>query len=261
MNRLKFLHKSQSVDAGVRRGQKADMNAPSVSGRNRTATIMDDLGKAIVTGEYPVGSALPYEAVLCETYGASRPIVREAVKMLTAKGLLEARQRRGTVILAESEWNLMDTDVLRWMLGRQFSLELLIDFAQMRLSIEPHAAALAARSATGEQRQAMSAAIARMKAAENGKDDPLDADIAFHVSVLEASNNRFLQQFTDLSSTALRFSIRVTNERKGVTKASAKEHKEVLDAILEGKPEVAAEKMYGLINSALQLLLKDAETQ
>jgi len=235
--------------------QNGAMHNGGKSSKNLTRTIVDDLGKAIVTQRYEVGSALPFEADLCESYTASRPIIREAVKMLTAKGLLVAKQRKGTLIQPESEWSLLDPDVLKWMLERDFSIELLIEFTDMRLAIEPRAAALAAQTATGSQRRAIGEAIDRMYAASEGKDDPLESDIAFHVAVLEASNNRFLQQFTDLAETTLRFSIRRTNEFKGVSRASAADHKVVMKSILAGEAEKAASEMYDLIHGALELLL------
>jgi DNA-binding FadR family transcriptional regulator len=94
-----------------------------------------------------------------------------------------------------------------------------------------------------------------MFAADRGEDDALAADIAFHIAVLEASNNRFMRQFTDLAETTLRFSIRRTNAYKGVPRASAKDHKAVADAIVEGKASLASERMYDLIRGALELLL------
>ncbi|AGH49659.1 MULTISPECIES: FadR/GntR family transcriptional regulator [Sphingomonas] len=224
-------------------------------GRNLTAHIVHDLGRAIVTERYSSGQAFPVEADLCRQYDASRPVLREAVKMLTAKGLLSARPRQGTRVQPESQWNLLDPDVLRWMLERKFSIDLLIEFTDVRLAIEPRAAALAAAVATGAQRAQIMAAIDRMVAADNGDDDALAADIAFHVAVLNASNNRFLRQFTDLAETTLRFSIRRTNEYKGVPRASAEEHKRVADAIAAGDAERAAGEMRTLIEGALNLLL------
>lgn len=221
---------------------------------NLTRRIVDDLGKAIVTQHF-AGRDFPYEADLCARYGASRPIVREAVKMLTAKGLLFARPRKGTKVQPERDWNLSDPDVLRWLSERDFSIELLIDFTDMRLAIEPRAAALAARAATEPQRQAIEAAIERMFAAERGEGDPLECDIAFHVAVLEASNNRFLRQFTDLAETTLRFSIRRTNAYKGVARASATDHAEVMTAILCGDAELAFREMFALIQGAMDLLV------
>lgn len=224
-------------------------------GRNLTASIVDDLGRAIVTQAYVPAQPFPTEAELCLRYGASRPVLREAVKMLTAKGLLLARKRAGTVVQPEDNWNLLDPDVLNWMLQRTFSIDLLIDFTEIRMSIEPRAATLAAHSASGPQRRAIMEAIERMFAADRGEDDALAADIAFHIAVLEASNNRFMRQFTGLTETTLRFSIRRTNEYKGVRRASAKEHKKVADAIIEGQAERAAVQMRDLIQGALDLLL------
>lgn len=238
--------------AGFRASAKT---SKSTVGRNLTGRIVHDLGRAIVTGQYTNLTAFPVEAELCLQYSASRPVVREAVKILTGKGMLRSRQRAGTVVQPEDNWNLLDPDVLKWMLERDFSIELLIDFTEIRMANEPRAAGLAALTATGPQRKAIVAAIDRMFAAEKGRDDPLESDIAFHTAVLLASNNRFLRQFTDLSETALRFSIGRTNEFKGVKAPSASDHKLVADAIVRGEPERAAKQMNELIRGALDLLL------
>jgi DNA-binding FadR family transcriptional regulator len=223
---------------------------------NLTRRIVDDLGRAIVTEQFTAETGFPFEAQLCEQYGASRPVVREAVKMLTAKGLLRPRQRAGTVVQPEDSWNLLDPDVLKWLLDREFSIDLLIEFTEMRMAIEPRAAGLAANSATGPQRAAIVNAINRMFAAERGDDDPLEADIAFHRAVIEASNNRFMRQFTDLSEATLRFSIRRTNAYAGVSRASAVDHRRVANAIVEGNPLEASTLMRELIGGALRLLLE-----
>jgi DNA-binding FadR family transcriptional regulator len=90
-------------------------------GRNLTYGMLDAVGRAIVTGHYD-GKRFPTEAELAIEHGVSRSVTREAVKMLTAKGLLSARPRQGTIIQPNSTWNLFDTDVLRWLLERQFTL-------------------------------------------------------------------------------------------------------------------------------------------
>ena len=236
------------------------MRSPT-SSKNLTQSIVQDLGVAIVTGKY-YDVPFPKEIELSEKYGAARTVTREAVKMLTSKGLLSARPRQGTRVEREDHWNLLDPDVLRWLLERNFSLELLIEFTQIRLSVEPGAAALAAQVASGEERAAIAHAIARMIAAEQGEDDPLNADIAFHVSVLQASGNRFYRQMREMIETALRFSIRKTNDFKGRL-ASVADHKVVADAILAGDSGVAEVRMRELIQGALDLMLKvkDQETK
>src|SRR5579863_1087078 len=139
-----------------------------VRGQNLTYSIANHIGIAIVTGVYSADNPIPIEAELCRQYGASRPVLREAVKMLTAKGLLGARPRRGTWVQPEGKWNLLDPDVLGWLLERKFSSELLIEFTELRLAVEPAAATLAARAASAEEKSAISAALGRMQAAERG---------------------------------------------------------------------------------------------
>src|SRR5436853_7801637 len=155
-------------------------------GRNLTYAMLDALGKEIVTGFYN-DRPFPTEAELARRHDVSRSVTREAVKMLTAKGLLTARPRKGTTVRPGSQWNLFDPDVLRWLLERKFPLELLRQFTELRIAIEPAAAALAAAAADDAGRAAIAAGYQRMVAAEAGEDDPLEADIAFHLAILEAS--------------------------------------------------------------------------
>ena len=224
---------------------------------NLTRRVVEALGQAIVTGTWDAAGAFPIEAELCARFGVSRSVVREAVKMLTAKGLLSARPRRGTVVEPEPHWNLLDPDVLRWLLERAPSPGLLAEFTQMRLGIEPQAAALAAQ-AVGRGQAGMllpiREALARMQAAGAGQDDPLASDIAFHVAILHASGNRFLVQLRELVDTALRISIRMTNARKGVALASVDDLARVLHAIEAGDPVAAAAAMRALLGEALDLI-------
>ena len=224
------------------------------SGRNFTYSIVQELGIEIVTGAFNEKNPFPVEEELCRRFNASRTVLREAVKMLTAKGLLSARPRQGTKVQPESNWNLMDPDILRWMLERKYSSALLVQFNEVRLAIEPQAAALASKNAGAEEKQAVRAAIERMRAAEKGEDDPLESDIAFHVAVLRATRNHFYMHLTELTATALRFSIRTTNRYKGVRLANVADHKKVSDAIIAGKPVVAADAMRKMIQEVLDLI-------
>jgi len=222
--------------------------------KSLTISIVERLGMEIVRGTYNEGNPFPTEADLCTEYEVSRSVLREAVKMLTSKGLLSARPRQGTKVQDESKWNLLDPSVLRWLLERDFSLELLSEFTEVRLSIDPAAAALAAERASQEEKLNIKAALERMEAAEEGMDDPLLSDIAFHVAILDASGNRFFSQMQDFSETALRISIRLTNQRKGVRLASVRDHEKVLDAIMAGKPELARSAMQYLLQEAMDLI-------
>jgi DNA-binding FadR family transcriptional regulator len=232
--------------------EEAASHGLDAGGRNLTWAMLDKLGRDIVVGTY-ADIVFPTEAEIAEQYGVSRSVVREAVKMLGAKGLLTARPRKGTMIQDESLWNLFDADVLRWLLDRKFSLELMRHFTELRIGIEPAAAALAASHHTVEGVENVRKGYLRMVAAESGDDDPLDADIAFHIAVLSASDNPFYAQLRDLVTTALRKSIRFTNRFKGRT-ASLPQHKAVLDAIANRDAPSARNAMTALIADVMTLI-------
>lgn len=234
----------------------ASREATGAKGRNLTYTMLDALGRSIVTGGYD-NRRFPTEAELAEQHAVSRSVTREAVKMLTAKGLLTARPRKGTSVQPSSSWNLFDPDVLGWLLDRKFSLELLRQFSELRSAIEPAAAALAARSGDADAIGAIAAGYRRMEAAEAGGDEPLEADIAFHIAVLNASSNPFYMQFKDLVATALHTSIRFTNRLEGRT-ASLPAHREVLSAI-EARDPAAAQSAMAAIISDVMVLIAEAE--
>ncbi|HZU62930.1 MAG TPA: FCD domain-containing protein [Novosphingobium sp.] len=221
-------------------------------GRNLTYGLLDHLGRQIVTGAFET-TPFPTEAELSEQHGVSRSVTREAVKMLTAKGLLTARPRQGTSVQPVASWNLFDADVLRWLLERKFSVDLLAQFNQLRAAIEPAAAALAAEAADARALALIEAGFARMEAADRGEDDGLDADIAFHLAILRASGNPFFMQFRELVATALRTSIRFTNRIVGRT-ADLAAHGAVKEAICARDPARAQQAMAAIIGDVMSLI-------
>lgn len=227
-------------------------DTPPGLGRNLTYGLLDRLGRQIVTGAFD-DLPFPTEAELSARHGISRSVTREAVKMLTAKGLLTARPRQGTSIQPVAQWNLFDPDVLRWLLERKFSVELLLQFSQLRAGIEPAAAALAATAADARGIALIQAGFARMQAAERGEDDGLEADIAFHLAILQASGNPFFAQFRDVVATALRSSIRLTNRIVGRT-ADLAAHGAVRDAILARDGAAAQAAMRSIIGDVTDLI-------
>ena len=241
----------EAAEAGEARGGRTD-----AAGRNLTFAMLDALGRAIVTGEYE-NRRFPTEAELAAQHAVSRSVTREAVKMLTAKGLLTARPRKGTTVQPPSSWNLFDPDVLRWLLERKFSLVLLRQFSELRIAIEPEAAALAARGASAAAVAEIRAGFERMEAAETGAEDTLEADIAFHIAILNASANPFYMQFRDVVATALRTSIRFTNRFKGRS-ASLPAHHLVLAAI-EARNSAEARDAMAAIIAEVMVLIEDAE--
>jgi DNA-binding FadR family transcriptional regulator len=223
----------------------------TADGRNLTYDLWETLGRSIVGGAFETG--FPTEAELSRRHGLSRSVTREAVKMLAAKGLVSARPKVGTVVEPSDRWNLLDPDILRWLLERQFSLDLLRQFSELRLAIEPTAAALAAQIPDNPGIAAIEKNFARMEAAARGEDDVLDADIQFHIAILQAVQNPFFRQFEELVRTALHTSIQFTNRFSERT-ANIAQHGDVLEAIRAGDHDRARTTMYRLIDEVLELI-------
>lgn len=221
---------------------------------NLTQRIADRLGRAIVAGDYG-GRPFPIEAEIAEQFDASRSVTREAIKMLTAKGLIASRPRHGTSVAPEERWNFLDPDVLRWLLSRGFSLDLLREFTAFRSAIEPQAALLAIRRNDLPSLRAIECAIERMeRLCPEDRETTLAADIDFHVAILLASGNRFIIQCRDLVETALRYSIRLTDLEKGVASADIEAHRAIANAILTGDGARAVRASQDLLNEAAMLI-------
>jgi DNA-binding FadR family transcriptional regulator len=195
--------------------------------RNLTYTLLDQVGRAIVAGEYETMS-VPTEAEIAKEHGVSRSVTREALKMLTAKGLLTAAPRRGTTVMPPTAWNLFDGEVLRWILERRFSIDMLRQFSQLRAAVEPAAAALAAEEADEVAIARIASAYDWMDRTTRAGEDALDADIAFHVAILRASGNPFFFQFRGVVETALRYSLGFSTQGHEPTLDT---HRAVLEAI------------------------------
>lgn len=225
------------------------------TGRNLTHQLTHQLGAAIVQGQYAIDKSFPTEAELSQQFNISRSVTREAVKMLTAKGLIASRPRQGIRVMPSTHWNMFDADVLSWTLNARPSLELLREFTQLRMAIEPEAAVLAAENYKDTVRlKVIGDALARMKKADEGLDDPLAADIDFHCAILAASNNRFFFQLREFIQVALRVSIASTNQLKGVLTASYDDHKRIYDAICAGDQESASKAVKVLLQEVMQLI-------
>lgn len=227
---------------------------------NLSQRVTNELGKAIISGSYNSETGLPTEAQLCAEYGISRTAVREAVKMLAAKGLITSRPRQGIRVESPENWNLYDTSVLKWMLESSPSLHVLKEFLQMRLAIEPQAAALAAKKGDQQAIAQIGEALQQMHtAAESGEGGMHEGDLAFHTAILFASGNRFFFQLRDFIRTALNVSIQHTTPAKGSLCDIAEDHKKIYVAIASGEAERAKNMMTYLIDEAMAFI--DAEIE
>jgi GntR family transcriptional regulator, galactonate operon transcriptional repressor len=212
--------------------------------RNLFSHVVEHLGSQIVGGAFKPCETLPNEADLGRALGASRSVVREAVKSLAAKGLLELRTRVGTRVLPPTNWNLLDLDVLGWRYASMPRMQFFRELFEMRGMIEPEAAALAAQRATDSNISAIRQAYQDMETAEQTSDAAIDADIRFHRAILAAGRNDLLLQTAALISAGLLVSFRISSESFGVF---LPQHKRVLNTIAARDADAAREAMKQLL--------------
>jgi DNA-binding FadR family transcriptional regulator len=218
--------------------------------RNLHGQIVHTIGKKILRGDLRPGDPIP---VLREL-PASRTAVREAIKVLAAKGLVEARPKIGTRVRSREAWNLLDPDVLAWRQDGVSPLRFVRTVTELRGIIEPGAATLAALRATEATRAAIYQAYCDMDAAvpvdrPMNVDAFVDADTRFHTAILRAAGNDILEQLSHLVSVALRASFEVTTRIPGSARATLPRHKAVLDAITAGRAAAAGSAMRRLVRS------------
>src|ERR1700754_1892340 len=122
---------------------------PTKRAHSNHAEVARSIGVDIIAGRYAEGTRLPGDAEMIAMFRVSRPVLRESVKTLVAKGLLSTKARVGTVVRERAEWNMFDADVLAWHLDAGIDKRFLTDLAEIRLAVEPRAAALAAERRSG----------------------------------------------------------------------------------------------------------------
>ncbi|MDZ5699621.1 FadR/GntR family transcriptional regulator [Chelativorans sp. M5D2P16] len=215
--------------------------------RNHHAFVVHEIGTAIVKGEYPVGSLLPGDAELAERFAVSRTVLREAMKTLSAKGLVFARARIGTRVTERTQWNLFDADVLTWHFEAGVSLEFLGHLAEMRLSFEPFAARLTTQNATSDELAQLYDITEKMAAAPSKEAFAL-ADLEFHMALLGASKNPFMYSVGNLIEAALVSAFKLSSPVEGPSqRESAQQHRAIVEAIDAKDADTAAAAMETVI--------------
>lgn len=204
-------------------------------GKSMHGRIVRELGLRIVSGELKPGSRLPSEASLLETYEVSRPVLREAMRVLVAKGLVLSKQRSGASVRAAADWHLLDPDVLYWLIQSKPKHEFVATLMTVRRIIEPAAAALAAKVASEEQLRSIEEAYAGMEAA-NTPEELLEPDVAFHRRIAEATGNELLAYIGNMLSLALRESIKLSSQHPNTHALSLPRHKAILTALRNRDP-------------------------
>lgn len=216
--------------------------------RTSHSHVVDELGKAIINGTYPEGSILPGDSELEERFHVSRTVLREAMKTLSAKGLIVARARIGTRVTERKAWNLFDADVLTWHLERGVDRTFLLYLSEMRLSFEPYAAGLAAERATCETASHL-LHLAEDMASAPSHEDLILADLHFHLAVLQASENPFMYGVGTLIEAALvaAFGLSSPNAPSPEVEKIGRSHRAIAEAIEKGNVEAATKAMKNVI--------------
>ena len=219
------------------RARQSDYRAEPV-GKSMHGRIVRELGLAILGGELAPGDRLPAEGELIASYEVSRPVLREAVRVLVAKGLVVSRQRAGAIVRPRSDWHLLDPDVLTWMIQTRPAPEFVATLMAVRRIFEPAAAALAAQSASDAQLDAIAEAYDGMAAARD-RAALLEPDLAFHRRIAEATGNELLAYIGNMLSLALRESIKLSSRLPNTHELSLPRHKAILTALQNRDAEAA----------------------
>jgi GntR family galactonate operon transcriptional repressor len=210
----------------------------------RIAAVVSGLGGEIAGGALPPGSLLPPEHELEARFGVSRGVIREAMKTLEAKGLVQVRPRLGTRVRPRHEWSWFDRELIAWLSADGIARDLLLAFEEARLVIEPAVAAFAADRATPAEKQAITEAYLAMS---RDRDDPpraIAADKCFHLAVLDAAHNPVLQSLRGFIEAILTGMFEVT---VGVFAGNLERHRAVAEAISGGDAHQARQAMEELL--------------
>jgi len=198
----------------------------------------------IVGAELAEGATLPTEPALCEAFGVSRTVVREAVKSLEGMRLLRVQQGQGTTVRPFADWDLLDATVLAATVRHDAELSILEDLVDVRRALEAQMAAQAALRADTDRLRAIEAAMARLEAEVDDPGSYLRADVAFHDTIMAASGNRLgraaIRTITAEAYRSLRYVGDPTPEDCRLANVA---HRAVMDAVLARDAEAAGEAM------------------
>ncbi len=209
---------------------------------------MEVLANRIMAGEYPEGATLDLPT-LREELDVSLTALREALKVLSAKGMIDARQKRGTFVQPRTSWNMLDADVMRWRITSSTDPGLFGQLTEVRAVVEPAAARMAAERATDADLAELATALDLMATAES-VDAAVDADIAFHRRLLLVTHNDFLAQIAQIIAIGLAERDRIVHHATP-SDDPVPSHRAVLDAVVAHDPIAAERAMRALVDKSI----------
>ncbi|TPW28668.1 FadR/GntR family transcriptional regulator [Pararhizobium mangrovi] len=223
--------------------------------------VLHGIGIAIVAGEFPVGSTLPNKDVLLRRFAVSNTALREALKTLQAKGMVAARTRVGYWVRAQNEWNLLDEDLLAWQLEIGVDDLFIAGLFEMRQSIEPAAAALAAMRRSDAQVDKLRDLANRLRDAGVDRQRFTDVDLDFHLAVIEASGNPMMRSIGAVIGAALAVAFRLSAPTDSLAELDEThaQHLAIAEAIAAADPQGAADAMMAVIDQGSSRIASEIE--
>lgn len=212
--------------------------------------VLNQIGQGIVRGEFAPGDPLPNADDWSAAHGVSRTVLREVVKVLAGKGMVESRPKTGMRVRPRSDWNFLDPDVLAWRYSGVVSGDDVRELFELRRAIEPMAGTLAAARATPEQVAELEAVLAEMEKVVDDGERFAEPDLAFHQAILRMTGNELIGSLAALIETALLMSFRLSNDNPSGQRHSMPLHREVARNIATGDGEGARRALSALLDQA-----------
>ncbi|MBD1557559.1 FadR family transcriptional regulator [Vibrio sp. S9_S30] len=230
--------------------------------KSKSTLAIDQIVYDVLKENIPAGSFLKGENELAQAMGVSRTSVRSALQTLASKGLITITPKVGSVANTPDKWNWLDHDVLSWVTQYKDSDTFLPHLLEVRLMVEPDAAALAALNATGDNLAAIEKSYNMMAEGLEKSDRKQihSGDIAFHKQLLVATKNPFLMSLGDALTTTMAVSFSRTLEQNvTLSKPALEDHYRVMNAVRMRNPERARELMRDIVLGAISKTVKDMD--
>ncbi|TVV74156.1 FadR/GntR family transcriptional regulator [Sphingomonas solaris] len=225
--------------------------APRGTGRRLHGAIAHKLGTAILSGAFAPGDVLSSEVAFSEALDVSRGAYREAVQVLTAKGLIESRPKAGTRVLPRDRWNLLDPDVLAWAFAGEPDEAFVRELFELRGVVEPAAARFAAERRDRSDLKAIKDALAGMRRHTLATEAGRAADRDFHNAILRATRNAAMMVLSASIGAAVHWTTQYKQRSRALPRNPIPDHARVYEAILAGDADAAGAAMRMLVDLAL----------
>ena len=248
MEAQSYVNQSRPKSKGVEDEASDDPRSP---GRRLHGAIAFKLGTDILSGKYLPGDTLPGEVIFAGELKVSRGAYREAIQVLTAKGLVASRPKAGTRVLERDRWNLLDPDVLGWAFTGEPDVDFVRSLFELRAVVEPAAARFAALRRDKTDLKAMKDALAAMRRHTLTTEAGRAADRNFHHAILQATRNQAMMVLSASIGAAVNWTTQFKQRTRALPRNPIPDHQRVYDAIADGDGEAAAGAMDVLVELAL----------